>query len=496
MMVNNIQRWLVFVACGLMILLINIDLTIVNLALPSIARTLSASLNQVQWVIASYLLATAAFLTLFGKLADVIGKKRVFLFGIVLFTLASLLAGLTNQLPILILARVVQGIGFAATLGLAIVIIVQAFPHEKKGYITGLAVTISGLAQAAGPLIGGLILAHASWHWVFLINIPVGLIAFTLGWASIASDSRFDQASKFSPFNGIAFILLISLVVYILNQATLLVQTPMLFVGLILLAAVLVAVFVYSSLKKSGPLIDISLLTHRGYINVLLIRLIFMTAMASMLFLLPLYLENIIGLSPWLIGRLLLFMTVMVALCAPLTGKLIDRTGFKPLLLVSLVSMLLVLISMFGFGTQFAWLPVSFGLVFLGMAIGVHTPASINGALASVSKQHAGTAIGLFYTIATTGAVLGVALAGGVLGYFSQHYLVVHWGKMSGQITQHAFSVAKGIQAATALNAWPHIKLITQQAFVYAFHRFLWIEIVLFLVGILLCLSLKTKKTS
>ena len=139
----KIKNWLVFIACGLMILLVNIDMTIVNLGVPSISRYFNASLNQAQWVIASYLLITAVTFTLFGKLADDFGKKHVYLLGVIFFTVASLCAGIATNLHFLVAARLLQGLGFAATLGLSLLIIVQTFPLEQRGYMTGLAVTLT-----------------------------------------------------------------------------------------------------------------------------------------------------------------------------------------------------------------------------------------------------------------------------------------------------------------------------------------------------------------
>lgn len=487
--IKNTHRWLVFMCCGLMIMLNNIDLTIVNLSLPSIANSLNADLNHIQWVIVSYLLATAACLTLFGKLADDFGKKHIFLFGVILFILGSLLAGITSKLFLLVAARFIQGLGFAATLGLALVIILESFPEEKKGYITGLAVTIGGLSQASGPIVGGIILQYFSWHWVFLINLPFGLISLLVGSLVIKADSSKISLKNINVFNVLSFISSICLTLYFLNQIPLLLNNIKSVAILLVAILVSIALFIYTSLKFSKPLIDLSLLKNTTYIKINLIRLIFMTAMASLLFIIPLYLQNIIGFMPLSISKILLFMTLMVALLAPLTGKILDRIGFKYPLLLSLVSMILVLLLMLTFGANISWFILPISLVLFGVAIGIHTPASINGALSSVSTQKKGTAIGFFYTIAVNGAIFGVALCGGLINSMSEKYLIS--GGLTQQLKAKAVAVAKGVQSASEFDQMPNIKLMAQHAFLNAFHIFLKVEIVFFVAAVILCLSLK-----
>jgi len=305
---SKLNNWLVFIACSFMVLLVNIDMTIVNLAVPSISGYFNASLNQAQWVIASYLLITAVTFTLFGKFADDFGKKRIYLLGVALFTLASLLAGLAFSLHFLLAARLLQGLGFAATLGLSIVIVVQTFPIEKRGYIIGLMVTLTGTGQALGPILGGIILQYFSWHWIFLINLPFGIASFIMGWCFIAADKPIVSINNLNFINVLFFLVGLTLILYTLNQFTFLHYRWVIL--LLLLGMICLGVFGYTSFKFSKPLIDLTLLVNRHYFKVVFTRFIFMSCMSSFLFLLPLYLENIVDLSSATTGGTMLSMTV------------------------------------------------------------------------------------------------------------------------------------------------------------------------------------------
>lgn len=177
---DNKRKWLVSIAADLMLLIISLDLTIVNLALPAIAHAFNAEMSTLEWVINAYVVIFAMLLVIGGKLGDIFGHRQIFSIGLGIFTIASLLGGLSPNTSILITSRVLQGVGAALAFPAATIINFAIFPKEQKAIVLGLMAAIAGAGQALGPTIGGIILKFLSWRWVFFVNIPIGVIAIVL----------------------------------------------------------------------------------------------------------------------------------------------------------------------------------------------------------------------------------------------------------------------------------------------------------------------------
>ncbi|NMV41402.1 MFS transporter [Ralstonia insidiosa] len=443
------KKWIVLFSIGIYLLLINLDLTIVNLALAEFSKDFNANIEQIQLVIVSYLAAAAAFFCLSGVLADRYGKKRVFMAGGLLFVLSSLYIGaFAHSIEAIIAARFVQGIGFSATLGLALILIGKAFPPEQKGLATGVAVTITGIGLAAGPPLGGFILQAFGWEMIFLINVPLGLLSLLLTAVFVDKDDPNELSARKLDVVGVPQYLLGLGCLIVLSNALATLSWAQ--IGALTgVGAISTVLFVRRSLRVEAPLINLSLLKNGTYLTVVGIRIIFNFVMASFLFVLPLFMQNILNYSKVRAGLWVLCMTACIFVVGPITGKVIDRHGYK---LPVLTGMTLLLVSCAAFLTLRVELSIVLfviGLVSFGLSNGALTTATINGATSQVSPKHTGTAIGLFFTLSMVGAMFGVAVSGLVLSKVGEFELARHIASAAATFTPEQLHTLLGLVNAS-----------------------------------------------
>ncbi len=496
------NKWWVLISVGLMVLLINIDSTIVNVAMARISVSLNADLNIIQWVVSSYLLATAIFFTICGRLADMYGNKLIFLIGTAIFTIASLLCGLSPTAPLLIAARFVQGIGFAATLGIAMIIINNAFPDEQRGLATGAAVTLTGLGQVIGPTVGGIILHFTTWHWIFFVNVPLGIICFFMTKFFATSNKTNLNKGKLDPIAIGLFVIGLGTVATTLNQtANLETGNIILFLAI---GVILLAIFCYRSLHSKNPLIAAVLLTHKEYLKVALTRIVFMYAWMSTMLFIPLYLQNVVGYTPLKTGLLILIMTAMIAVTSPLTGRLIDKVEFKRPNIFSLFfcAVSSLLFSQLNAQPQTALLVLA--LLVFGLGAGMHIPATINGIIRTSAQEHASTGMGLFFTIAFIGSITGIAISGSYMSAKSSvltlKTLVADHISITSPALQRLQTIASGAHDSSWLhghvpsNQFTELVHIANQSFMHTFTQLMWINTVLLLIGLVIATRIKMGK--
>lgn len=461
------KHWWILFSTGIMLVLVNLDMTIVNLALPKIANAFKANINQAQWVITSYLLATIITFSIFGRLADLIGRKKVFLIGVSFFTLGSLGAGLSPTMLVLLFSRFVQGLGFAATLGLAFVIIHASFPESKRNIASGLAIGIVGVSQALGPTVGGLIVQYANWHWVFLINVPLGILSLCMVWHVVTNELLQNNKQTINLSNVSLFILGMTALFYLVNQWVLLNSIAITIVFTIIIVAFVA--FYYMSHQVANPLINLTLLKHKNFFILSMIRCLFMMLFNSYLFIAPLYLQNVYGFSAEHAGLTLLMMTGMVAIMSPITGRMLDYISFMRPIFISLLLACLAIAFLFFIQAQGHLVLFYIGLMLLGLAVGLHIPASITAVNQMSPKEEAGSAMGVFFTFAITGAMIGVALAGNCFASESLAFLTAHMP------AQHLHGSL--LRAASGVENIHHLPVAWQSlaaaAFMYAYHRFM-----------------------
>jgi EmrB/QacA subfamily drug resistance transporter len=325
------KKWAVLGLVAVGTFMTTLDGSIVNISLPSIARTFHTPFSgPVEWVIIAYLVVIAATLLTFGRVSDLIGRKPVWVAGLILFTLGSALCGAAASLPWLVAARIFQGLGGALLFAPGMAIITDVFPAAERGLALGLTTVVAALGVSAGPTLGGLITEQASWRWIFYLNVPLGVLDLLATWRVLGNVRR-RTAQSFDPAG--AGLLAVGFAAMALSlsfgqawgwtSARLLTCLAISFVALIAAAEV--------ERRVRHPIIDLALLHNRVFASSLLSMTLAMLALFAVSFLLPFYLEALRGFSVATSGILLTPLPLTIAVVAPVSGRLADRIGSRGL---------------------------------------------------------------------------------------------------------------------------------------------------------------------
>jgi EmrB/QacA subfamily drug resistance transporter len=416
MTASRTSRWtLLIVSIGLFMVVL--DNLVVNVALPSIHRDLGASIQALEWTVNAYVLAYAVFLLTGAALGDRFGRKRMFTGGIALFTLASAAAALAPTSGLLIAARAVQGLGAAVVTPLTLTLIADAFPPQRRGVAIGVWSGISGIAVALGPLVGGAVVQFASWHWIFWINVPIGIALLPL---SIARLGESHGPSRHLDLRGLALASsgLFGIVFGLVRSQSQGWTDPEILVALGA-GALLVVAFVLHELRAREPMLPMRFFTKRSFAVTNVVSLAMYFGMFGSIFFLSQFLQNVLHNTPLQAGVKLLVWTGASMVVSPLAGFFSERYGTRTFMAAGLGLQAVALgwlATLAGVHQTYASMIVPFILAGAGMSL-VFAP-SANAVLSSVRAEQAGQASGATNAIRELGGVLGVAVLASV---FTSH---------------------------------------------------------------------------
>jgi EmrB/QacA subfamily drug resistance transporter len=408
------RKWWTLGAMCFALFMIMLDNTVVNVALPSIQRDLNASISSLEWTINGYTLSFAVLLATGGRLGDIFGRRRMFIGGVVLFTIASATAGFAPDTLSLVISRIVQGIGAAFMMPGTLSIITDAFPAEERGKAIGTWAGVSALALAIGPLLGGFLTEHVGWEAIFFINVPVGVGAVLAALFAVR-ESRDETVGREVDYAGVALLTagLTALVLALVEGNSWGWGSPAI-VSLIAGSVVLLAAFVAVERRVRAPMVEFGLFANRTFIGAVSVAFVVTFAMLGMFFFLALYMQNILGYSPLEAGVRFLPTTLMVMVVAPIAGRLSDRIGPRwPIVAgLSLTTASLFMFTQIGAGTTYTDLLPAFILMGIGVALTM-SPMS-TAAMNAVSTAKAGIASGILSMFRMVGGTFGVAAIGAI----------------------------------------------------------------------------------
>jgi EmrB/QacA subfamily drug resistance transporter len=413
---NRQQRLVVLAICCMSLLIVGLDATIVNVALPSIQRSLHASVAGLQWTLDAYTLVLASLLMLGGSTADRIGRRRVFQIGLTVFVLASLLCALSTSLPMLVAARALQGVGGAMLNPVAMSIIRNVFedPRERAEAI-GVWGGVFGLSMALGPVLGGALVDGVGWPAVFYVNVPVGLAAIILT-ARYVPESRAPKPRRLDPAGQLLVIVALATLTYAIIEGPRHGWTSAEILGLFAASAAAFVGLVLYELRQEEPLIEVRFFSSIPFAGASAIAVLAFAGFNGFLFLNTLYLQNVRGLSPLDAGLYMLPTAAMLLVFSPLSGRLVGRRGSRrPTVLGALgmlagAAMLLSLTT----HTPTAYLLTSY--IAFGFGVGLINPPITNTAVSGMPGEQAGVAAAVASTSRVVGVTLGVAVIGAITG--------------------------------------------------------------------------------
>jgi EmrB/QacA subfamily drug resistance transporter len=413
--INNRRRWMALVVVCLAQLMIVLDTTIVNVALPSIQRDLHFTQGNLTWVIDAFLVTFGSFLLLAGRLGDLIGRKRVFLAGVVVFTAASALCGLAPSQGFLIAARFLQGIGAAMQASVILAIIVTEFPQPKDRARAMSAYVFTAVAGGSlGLLAGGVLTQALSWHWIFFVNLPIGLATIALGRALIPRDSGLGLEHGVDWVGSILVTVSLMTAVYAIVQATNHGWASSQVLGFGAIAALLMGAFLTVESRLEYPIMPLRILRLRGLVGSSVVRGFVVTGMYSTFFLGTLYLEHVLHYSALQTGLAFLPWTVTVGILSlGVTARLVGRFGAMRVLIMGMVTVIIGLGLLSTAGAHTGFFPTIFLAYFaVGLGIGTAFMPLLTIAMADVPAADAGLGSGIVNVSQQIAGALGLAVLG------------------------------------------------------------------------------------
>jgi EmrB/QacA subfamily drug resistance transporter len=500
---QNTQRgnkWWTLVAVCLGTFMLLLDITIVNVALPDIQTALHSSFSDLQWVVDAYALTLAAFLLTAGSLADMYGRRLLYLIGLAVFTAASALCGFAQTTLMLQLSRALQGVGGAIMFAVSLALLADAFRGKDRGVAFGVWGTITGLAVAIGPLLGGALTSGLSWRWIFFVNVPLGIVAVVISMLKV-SESRAPQASGPDWPGFVIFTVALSSLVYGLIESNQKSFSSGLVLGCLAAAAVLLAVFVFVERRRAHPMFDLSLFRLPTFSGGSVAAFGLSASIFSMLLYLVLYLQDILGYSPLATGVRVMFLSGAILVSATVAGRLSSYVPVRLLIGPGLIMVGIGLLLMRGLNAGSSWTHLIPGMIVGGLGIGLVNPPLASTAVGVVPPQRAGMASGINSTFRQVGIATGIALLGTL--FSSQVKSSVQAGVaavpgLARQGPKIAAAVQSGEVGRLIAKLPPQTRqkvgTITHAAFATGLNRILLVAaIIAFVAGVISLLAIRSK---
>jgi EmrB/QacA subfamily drug resistance transporter len=484
------SRWWTLGAMCFALFMIMLDNTVVNVALPSIQRDLHASLQALEWTMNAYTLTFAVLLVTGGRLGDIFGRRRMFLFGVAVFGASSLAIGLAPNDAVLVAFRAVQGVGAAFMMPATLSIITQAFPAEQRGTAIGTWAGVSALALAIGPVVGGLLTEYVSWRAIFFINPPIAVAAVAVTLFA-ARESRDETVGRSVDFKGIAALTvgLTALVLGLVESNSWHWGSPRI-IGLFVLAVVSLAAFVVIEMRVRAPMLDFSFFRSRTSAGANIVAFLITFAMFAQFFFMTLYMQNVLHYSPLQTGIRFLPATIVIIIMGPLAGRWTDRVGPRPLMALGLLLVSLALLSQSRLGVHSGYGVLLPGFILMGLGMGLVMSPMSTAAMNAVDRSKSGAASGVLSMSRMVGGSVGLSVMGALVATIGRSQLNQSIPQVPAAVRAKLASALGSGAAPSGHGAPPSVVDAVHHAFVSALGTGLQVGASVAFIGALLTLWL------
>jgi EmrB/QacA subfamily drug resistance transporter len=407
------RKWWTLIAVCIGTFMLLLDITIVNVALPKIQAGLHSSFVDLQWVVDAYALTLAALLLTSGSVADLLGRRRIFAIGLVLFAAASLLSGLAQSALMLNLSRGLQGVGGAMMFATSLALLGNAYRGRDRGLAFGVWGAVTGAAVSIGPLVGGALTDALSWRWIFLVNVPIGALALAVTLSKV-EESRDPQGARLDVPGFVTFTAALAALVLGLIESSQKGWGSTLVEGCLIASVVLIVAFVVIEHRQRAPMLDLSLFRRPAFDGASLVAFTLSASIFAMFLYLTLYLQDLLGFSPLGSGLRLLTLSGAVFVTAAIAGRLTTVVPVRLLMGAGLALVGASLLLMHGVTASSGWTHLLPGFVVGGVGIGLINPPLASTAIAVVPPRQAGMGSGINSTFRQVGIATGIAALGSI----------------------------------------------------------------------------------
>lgn len=413
--IKHNNMWLILIATCLFTFMSTLDGSIVNIAMPTMSKDLAISMNEAEWIVSVYMITICCLLIFWGRISDTIGKIKIFKIGTLIFILGSLFCGISSTLEMLLISRIIQATGASMTMATNYGIITENFPPEMRGRSLGVLGSFVSLGSIAGPGIGGVIIQKYTWHYIFLINIPIGIFAFVLGYFVFPKSKKKDIPLNLDYLGFILFDMFIISLFMGIFIGQVIGFTKLSIIILFIIAVCSFVGFIFREKRANNPLIDLTIFNNKSFSVGLTCAVLIFSSNLFMNTLLPFYLQDTLKLSSLVSGFILMCVPIAMVIVAPISGALSDKIGsegltFLGLFIVSVSQLLFILI---GLKTTISYLVILTLLAGTGVALFQSPNNSI--IMSSVEHNHLGIAGSINSLARNIGMVTGLSLSTTIL---------------------------------------------------------------------------------
>lgn len=406
----------ILLAMSLLILMINIEYSGISILVPKMQVDLNLTLAQTQWSVSLYLLAFVSIIVSSGRFGDLFGRRSILVIGLIIFIFGSLLGGIAQHASILLLGRVLQGLGSAIMWPNATALALTSVGEGKKAFAVGILMGISGLAMSFGPPLAGFLAAVMSWRWFFLLNVPIGLAILIYILFFVAIPNKKSEGTV--DYKGLIILTLaIVLLVFGINQLAI---KFICFLIWFIVAIILFGLFYFTENKMVHPLIDIALFKDKNFVIGCSMRWLVNFAYYVLLFIMGLYLHVALQYTTFKAGLLFLPMTVLIGIISPFGGKLIDKVGAIKPVAIALLLFIVAYLSFIIINSHHSTTEILLLFILPGISYGIISAGLLVITMKSIPEEKTGVASGIFYMMSVLGSLIGVAITGVILEFCKQ----------------------------------------------------------------------------